>query len=303
MTDRLIAPSTRDAMLDEIASQPDCWEWAIEHAIGANLVMPTKGARAAVLGCGTSWFVAQSYAALREANGFGVTDAFSPATLPNGRHYDHLIVVSRSGTTTDLIDPLRTVSCPSTLLTTVAGSPLGKLVDHTMCLERAAETSIVQTRSATTALCLLRTSVGDDVSQAIQDGRAALADPLRDLPDDPRQLVFLGETWSIGVAREAALKCAEAAGQWAEAHALSEYRHGPFASANVGTVVWSFAPLPGDVANELRTVGAVVIESQRDPMAELIRVQRYAHRLACLRGRDPARPMGLSFSVVLGDES
>lgn len=289
-------------MVDEIASQPQCWQWVVDNASELATGLPAHGTRVAVLGCGTSWFVAQAYAVLREMMGVGETDAFSPATFSRTRHYDHVIAISRSGTTTDLIEPLRTVSCPSTLLTTVAGSPLGDLCDRTVYLEHAAETSIVQTRSATTALGLLRTSIGDDLTLAIQEGRDAMEDPQSELADDPRQLVFLGERWSIGLAREAALKCAEAASQWAEAHAITEYRHGPIATATAGSVVWSFAPLPGDMRNQLESVGAVVIESRRDPMAELVGVQRYAHRLACLRGRNPARPKGLSFSVVLGGE-
>src|SRR5947209_6066142 len=57
----------------EIISQPDCWRRAVTLAPDS---LPAPGERVAVIGCGTSWFVAQSYAQLREAAGQGETDAF-----------------------------------------------------------------------------------------------------------------------------------------------------------------------------------------------------------------------------------
>jgi fructoselysine-6-P-deglycase FrlB-like protein len=61
----------------EIASQPACWRRAAELVAGTRLALPEHGERVAVAGCGTSWFVAQSYAAAREAAGHGETDAFA----------------------------------------------------------------------------------------------------------------------------------------------------------------------------------------------------------------------------------
>src|SRR3954451_22812814 len=58
----------------EIISQPDCWRRAVTLAPDS---LPAPGERVAVIGCGTSWFVAQSYAQLREAAGHGETDAFA----------------------------------------------------------------------------------------------------------------------------------------------------------------------------------------------------------------------------------
>ena len=53
----------------EIASQPDLWEHASSLLPEVESRLPRDGERVAVVGCGTSWFVAQSYAALREARG------------------------------------------------------------------------------------------------------------------------------------------------------------------------------------------------------------------------------------------
>jgi fructoselysine-6-P-deglycase FrlB-like protein len=64
----------------EIASQPDCWRRAEKLAADSVLVLPHAGERVVALGCGTSWFIAQAYAARRAElhMGLGVTDAYTP---------------------------------------------------------------------------------------------------------------------------------------------------------------------------------------------------------------------------------
>ena len=49
---------------EEIRSQPELWERAGALAASLNGILPTPGEDAAVIGCGTSWFMAQAYAAL-----------------------------------------------------------------------------------------------------------------------------------------------------------------------------------------------------------------------------------------------
>ena len=53
-------------MQDELASQPDAWERAVGMS-SERALLPASGERIAVVGCGTSWFMAQSYAVAREA--------------------------------------------------------------------------------------------------------------------------------------------------------------------------------------------------------------------------------------------
>src|SRR5450756_1420534 len=57
------------ALEQEIASQPQMWRTAAAMGAEAREALPAAGARIAVVGCGTSWFMAQSVAALREAAG------------------------------------------------------------------------------------------------------------------------------------------------------------------------------------------------------------------------------------------
>ena len=66
----------------EVASQPGCWLRAAGLVPGVADLLPARGERVAVTGCGTSWFIAQSYAALREAAGHGETDAFAASEMP-----------------------------------------------------------------------------------------------------------------------------------------------------------------------------------------------------------------------------
>src|ERR1700745_4045397 len=94
-------------LADEIASQPECWSKAIELAGSGESALPGPGERVAAVGCGSSLNVARCYAALREATGQGETDAFPASEVPATRRYDHLLYISRTGTTTEVLDALR----------------------------------------------------------------------------------------------------------------------------------------------------------------------------------------------------
>ena len=65
-------------------------------------LLPRSGDRVAAVGCGTSLFVSQAYAGLREPAGEGETDAFAASEAPGGRIYDVVLAISRSGTTTEV---------------------------------------------------------------------------------------------------------------------------------------------------------------------------------------------------------
>src|SRR5687767_6528845 len=98
-----------DATAHEISSQPDVWERALTLADDAHAVVAAPGERTLVLGCGTSWFVAQSLAELREAAGFGETDALCASEYVPRRRYDRVVAITRSGTSTEVLDALRAV--------------------------------------------------------------------------------------------------------------------------------------------------------------------------------------------------
>ncbi|MFJ2116685.1 SIS domain-containing protein, partial [Streptomyces sp. NPDC087850] len=90
----------------EIASQPDCWERVLGELPVHAPALPAPGERVAVIGCGTSLFMAQSYAHLREAAGLGLTDAYPASEAKLHRAYDRILALTRSGTTTEVLDAL-----------------------------------------------------------------------------------------------------------------------------------------------------------------------------------------------------
>lgn len=286
----------------EIASQPECWRRTARDATGMSAGLPRPGERVAVVGCGTSWFVAQCYAALREASGHGETDAFAASEMPTRRPYQRVLAITRSGTTTELLDLLRRLpdATPTVVITATRDSPVARLTGHTVLLDWADEASVVQTRFATSALALLRGHLGEDLSQAIADAGTALAEPLPVSPEDLEQVTFLGQGWTVGLAYEAALKLREAARFWTEAYPAMEYRHGPVSVAQPGRAVWCFGTPPDRLAEQVTGTGARFLTSDLDPMADLVRAQRLALALAARRGLDVDHPRHLTRSVVLG---
>jgi fructoselysine-6-P-deglycase FrlB-like protein len=283
----------------EIASQPETWRRAAELAASAS---PFGEGRVAVIGCGTSYHVAVAVAGLRETAGAGETDAFAASEAPLERPYDRVVAVSRSATTTEVVDALARVA-PSTdrvAIVGVAELAVGEAADREIVLGFADEESVVQTRFATTVIALARASLGERLDPAIEDARRALREPLPIDPSAYEHHVFLATGWRVGVALEAALKLREAAQAWCEAYPAMEYRHGPISLAGPHSAVWLIGESPAGLAAELRETGATVVESDLDPLAQLVVAQRAAVALAAARGLDPDHPRHLTRSVVLG---
>ncbi|MFC4910944.1 SIS domain-containing protein [Actinomadura gamaensis] len=285
----------------EIGSQPDLWRRAArDGAGGVSAALPRPGERVAVVGCGTSWFIAQSYAALREAAGLGETDAFAASEFPSGRRYDRVLALSRSGTTTEVLELLDRTDLPTVAITADPSTPVMTAADEVIVLDYADEQSVVQTRFATSQLVLLRAHLGEDVSGAIADAERALAEPLPEAALTAEQFTFLGRGWTVGLAHEAALKMREAATAWTESYPAMEYRHGPIAITGPGRVAWMFGEPPAGLAEQVAGVGGTMLVSPLDPLAELIRVHRLALHLALQAGYDPDTPRNLTRSVILG---
>lgn len=285
----------------EIRRQPVAWAKAGQLLPDVAADLPRPGERVAVIGCGTSWFMALAYAALREQLGGGETDAFAASEYPAARRYDRVLAISRSGTTTEVVRALEATAGPTVVLTAVPDSPVSTAADRSILLDFADEESVVQTVFATTALMLLRASLGQPVepvsaqATAVLDGSA----PLPEQVQDAEQFTFVGQGWAYGVALEAALKMREAAQLWTEAYPQMEYRHGPIAIAAPGRAVWVFgAPVPG-IAADIAATGAALVDADLDPVADLVRAQLLAVRRAESRQLDPDRPRHLTRSVVL----
>ena len=288
----------------EISSQPQCWRRAAALAPQVAALLPAAGERVAVVGCGTSWFIAQSYAVAREEAGLGETDAFPASEMPTGRRYDRLLALSRSGTTTEILRLLDEVGTaqPTVAITADASTPVAAAADAFISLDFADEQSVVQTRFATTELVLLLAHLGTDIEPVARAAERVLAQPLGPALTSGRQFTFLGTGWTCGLASEAALKLRESAGMWSESYPAMEFRHGPIAVTGPGSVVWMLGTPPDGLAEDVAAAGGLMWEAGENPLAELVRVHRTAVALATAAGRDPDRPRNLTRSVILADD-
>jgi fructoselysine-6-P-deglycase FrlB-like protein len=301
-------------LTEEIASQPACWSAAIEMAEAAGSALPRPGERVAAIGCGSSLNVARCYAALREAAGQGETDAFPASEVPVTRRYDRLVYISRTGTTTEVLDALRRAprGTPTTAITAAPEEALAREARDVVLLGFADERSVVSSRFITSSIVLLRAHLAAGPCALPMAGTSApdiralpaaaaleVSRPL--VPDlaERAEFTFLGCGWAAAVAAEAALKLREASRTWAESYPAMEYRHGPISVSDENTVVWALGEVPADLLADARRTGATMIASDADPLVALVGAQRLAAALAERKGIDPDQPRALSRSVIL----
>lgn len=287
----------------EIASQPACWRRAPEVAAAHAGVLPKEGERLAVAGCGTSLYMAQAFAALRERAGHGESDAFPASEFPAqpGRQYDRVLALTRSGTTTEVIELLERLrgTVPTTVLVADPSTPVVELADEAVVIEFADEQSVVQTRFATTALAVLRAHLGTDIGPLADLAEGAVVEPLPEGVVEATQFTFLGRGWTVGMANEAGLKLREASLSWAESYPAMEYRHGPISVTDPRSVVWMLGEAPAGLAADVANTGGRWVESNLDAHVEVIKTQRLAVALAERAGIDPDQPRNLTRSVIL----
>jgi fructoselysine-6-P-deglycase FrlB-like protein len=290
----------------EIATQPGCWRQAAALVPAVTHLLPEPGERVAVVGCGTSWFIAQAYAVARESAGYGETDAFAASEMPTGRSYDRVLALTRSGTTTEILQLLSVLAGrqPTVAITADPHAPVAAAADAIVTLDFADEESVVQTRFATSELALLLAHLGTDIEPVAAAAERVLAEALPDELLRARQFTFLGTGWTCGLASEAALKLRESAGMWAESYPAMEFRHGPIAVTGPGSLVWLLGPAPDGLAEDVAATGGLLwpasARAGEHPLAELVRVHRVAVTIARAAGLDPDRPRNLTRSVILG---
>lgn len=286
----------------EVASQPTCWKTALQQGLSGPAGLPEQGEHVLVLGCGTSYYLGAAYAWLREEAGQGITDAFIASETPTRlRSYDRVVVISRSGTTKEVLQAMEKVPAgtPITAIVGELGTPVAEAAGSIVDLSYADERSVVQTRFPTSLLTMLRAHLGEDpdrLTTLIDQAASIIADPV--IGPAPRQLVVLGTGWAAALAQEAALKCRESAGMWAEAYATGEYRHGPISVAGADTLVWAMTPVSDPLVPAIADTGASLHRGRHDPQVELVALQLHAVSWAVAAGRDPDVPAHLTRSVV-----
>jgi fructoselysine-6-P-deglycase FrlB-like protein len=297
-----LLPEAGAHLAAELATQPDDWLTARDLAREHAGLLPQPGERVAILGCGSSLYVGHAVAAKREAAGLGETDAWPAGDTVPDRPYDRIVAITRSGTTTEVLDALDRLAgrAPVTVITADPTSPVADR-GEVISLEYADEKSVVQSRTMTSAVAMFRWHLGEDLSGAVEEAREVLAldeswfDELRRID----QFSFVGAGWTYGLAEEAALKLKESTQAWTESWHQSEYRHGPISIAEPGRAVWAFGPLIPNFERDVKATGATLLHSDLDPLAELVKVHRLCLLRATDRGLDADRPRNLTRSIIL----
>src|SRR5207248_4803163 len=138
--------------------------------------------------------------------------------------YDRVLVLSRSGTTTEIVQLLGRLAgtVPTVAITASAQSPVGQAADEVIDLGFADEESVVQTRFATSELALLRAHLGYDPGPAAAAAERGLAPPPPPRRLAARQLPLLRPAWPPRPAPAAAPPPRHAAGPRTEAYPATE---------------------------------------------------------------------------------
>jgi glutamine---fructose-6-phosphate transaminase (isomerizing) len=250
--------------LAEILSEPATWQACVQRAEKAaelrslNEKFP-RGIEWVFIGCGSSFYLAQSAAAswssLTGEKGRAIPASeimFFPQTLP--APYQP-VLISRSGHTSEVLDAAeyleRKVNIRTLSITCGQNTPLQKVSSHCILLPDADEKSTVMTRSFTSMLLILQSLA------AMRGNRRDFLNGVGRLPDQvAAQLngiqstvkslvqsntfadyVFLGQGPFFGIAQESMLKVKEMSCSYAQSFHTLEFRHGPKAIVSPETLL------------------------------------------------------------------
>lgn len=256
------------ATLQEILSQPETWEKTLKRAAQEKWELPPAGqTRSPMLfvGCGTSFYLAQSAAASftrlsgHPGHAFPSSEVFLFA--PNSiaaLEKPLAVTISRSGTTTETVWAAKflreQLHLPVIAFSCYGDRALARESDWRMIIPEAQEKSVVMTRSFTSQLLGLFFAAAASASvrglieelARIPDRGAQLLDQaastVRKIADDASldHFVFLGQGVFYGGANEAMLKMKEMSLSYSEAYHTMEYRHGPMSIAGARTLISVF---------------------------------------------------------------
>ncbi len=284
-----------------------------------------------IVGCGTSYHLAQSLAAAFNLRGLralavpgGEWSRRRRAYLPDGVPA-HVIALSRSGESTETIQALeesRKAGLATTALTCQEGSGVTHAADRTLFVETHPDEGIVMTASASlmvqAGLRLAGLEVGADAPRAARSLMEALDARLPAALEGRSHFVYLGAGALYGSAAEGSIKIQEMSLSYAQTYHTMEYRHGPVSlidGRSFVTLLYSPETLDEEarVAAELRDKGAlgvgiggpgdVALAVEGDPALRALTVlpalQLLGERVAQVRGLDTGAPRHLSKVVVL----
>jgi glucosamine--fructose-6-phosphate aminotransferase (isomerizing) len=346
------APTTAAAVRATVEATT-AWQEASTggHAIAAALEVarqaPTQildalagASQIVITGAGSSYYIAQvASVALRARIGLPAVAAplsevlLRPeAVFASGEpSHQPVIVVSRSGSTTEALDVIGLVQergGPAIAVTCRPQSPMAQLATATLAVAEGDEAAIVMTRSFASQVALimrLGARLAEPAFAADLDalpsrwaGLAPFIERAFELAaTNPQRLVVLGGGAAHGLANEAVLKATETSQVPASAFHPLEFRHGPISVCEPGMLVVGILGGTSEAAErrvleESAALGATTWllgpEGPGEDLDDIARLPLALHVLQALalgisvrRGLDPEAPRHLSQVVVIPD--
>jgi glucosamine--fructose-6-phosphate aminotransferase (isomerizing) len=248
-----------ETMLAEILNQPRAWKATLEIAQSQGLRMQelAKGIDEFVFtGCGSGLNAAvaiapcfQKVTGLRARAVPAAEIVFYPETVFERRSHYLVVSISRSGSTTEVVNAQQAVSkwgYTTLAVTCYSSSPLAREADAALVLEPANEASVTTTQSLTSMiLCgqMMAGIVGGDNDYLDQLGQLpalgwGLLKPAHELgrriaqEADINRFAFVASGPLRGLAREAQLKVKEMVRAPSDSYPLLDFRHGPKSNVN-----------------------------------------------------------------------
>lgn len=301
----------RIVTLDEIGSQPQVWQNVFEFLAKSDLLarlqqlQPTR-VHWLFVGCGTSFYLAQSAAAsfrsILRVPAYAIPASeillFQETILVDSGKQLFPVLISRSGMTSEVIRAARDLQAKKIpfLAVTCDGGDLENLTPYTLRLP-VIEQSTVMTSSFTSMLLALQyaaatfaedaelLSAFSKLPSALRQFLKANEETIRELAGEEfENYVFLGQGALFGIAQECALKITESSCSYTQSYHTLEFRHGP-KSIIVPQVLTGFLISESgyqeelEVVREMKALGAttVVVTNQTTP--ELREVADYLFEL------------------------
>ncbi len=290
------------------------------------------GADHVIVGCGTSFYLAQIVAAAFNLMGRQAVAVPGAEWARRRRAYKvedsgvTVIALSRSGESSETVQAIevsRAAGLNTLAVTCEAESSIARAAERTLLVETHPDEGIVMTSSASLMLLVGLRLAGVAVAAERAAAKAAallerLDGQLAAALQGRSHYVYLGAGALHGLAQEGALKLQEMSLSYAQAFHTMEYRHGPISLVDETTfAVLLYSPdtrgEEAKVASELRAKGAVVVGFDgpgdvavavaADPLVRALvmlpALQILGERVAAARGLDTAAPRHLSKVVVL----
>jgi glucosamine--fructose-6-phosphate aminotransferase (isomerizing) len=284
-----------------------------------------------IVGCGTSYHLAQSIAASFCLHGLNAI-AVPGGEWARRRHAYiasdadvHVIALSRSGESTETVQALevsRAAGLKTTALTCEANSSITRHADAVYFAKTHSGEGIVMTSSASLMLLMGLRLAGVALDAGIVSAATAtmanLDKALAGKLEGRSHFVYLGAGPMYGIAGEGSIKLQEMSLSYAQTYHTMEYRHGPVSLVDDKTLaILLYSPDTREeeakLAKEVSAKGALVlgfggpadieIDVAGSPEARSIVVlpalQMLGERVAGMRGLDTTAPRHLNKVVTL----